>query len=286
VNGRRRRDGAGPPARHRRVLDGLRLRLHRVLSRNLLLEQPGLPPLRLRADSIWEYNRATHAFGAEPGTVQWLRESVRPGDVLYDIGANIGIFALLAAAWVGEEGRVYAFEPHSGTLPALLHNVLINHREDRVEVVAFPLHDRGVLLPFHYRSIDAGSGLSQLAAVEDPFGLVEAPRISELKAAVALDDAIESGAVRAPTLVKLDVDGNELSVLRGMRRLLSGADRPRALQIEVNPRGSEALLAYLDDLGYSEAARHLTRGGERMARAGHDLSTLHYNGIFMPRMSR
>ena len=59
-------------------------------------------------------------FVKESGTCEWIKNDIGPGDVFFDIGANIGIYSILAANRVGKTGKVYAFEPHSGNFTRLL----------------------------------------------------------------------------------------------------------------------------------------------------------------------
>ena len=63
---------------------------------------------------------------SEPWTVHWLERIVAPGDVLYDVGANIGAFSLVAANAHDQAVRVFAFEPSFVTYAALCRNVLEN----------------------------------------------------------------------------------------------------------------------------------------------------------------
>jgi FkbM family methyltransferase len=273
-------DGAGPPARARQVVDGLALRLHDWLERDLRIGRADHADLRLRCASITEYNRATHAFVSEPGTVEWLQSRLRPGDVFFDIGANIGIFSLLAAERVGTNGRIYAFEPHAATVPGLLHNVLANGRQDRVEVLSTALNERAGVTPFHYRSLEPASGLSQLDAIEDPFGRVQTPVISELKMTATIDALVATGTLRPAGLVKIDVDGNELAVLRGMRELLEGPDAPRSIQVELNPPWRDTILAAMADAGYRCVHEHHSQGVQRLLAEAAGPASLPSNGIF------
>jgi precorrin-6B methylase 2 len=55
----------------------------------------------------------------EPSTLQWLRENLRPGMIVADVGAHIGLVTVFIARLVGPDGRVYAFEPTSDSLAYL-----------------------------------------------------------------------------------------------------------------------------------------------------------------------
>jgi FkbM family methyltransferase len=214
--------------------------------------------------------------------LRWIRDCVQPGDVFYDVGANIGIFSLLAAHRAGSDGQVVAFEPHVATVEALLQNVVLNGLGERIDVLSCALHRESGHLPFLYRSLAAASGLSQIDATRDPFGLDVAPVACELKAVASVDDLLARRTIRPPEIIKIDVDGNEVDVLAGMKGLLTGPHRPRSLQVEVNPNGSAELLELMWSAGYHETDRHLTMGGERLVREGADPATLGANVVFEP----
>lgn len=250
--------------------------------RVLRVEDGSAPPLRSRVHNVHEYDRVTNALHSEPGTLRWIAEHVRPGDVFYDVGANLGIFSLLAAHRTGAAGQVVAFEPHAATTATLLENVALNGLGDRVTVLSCALHRMSGHLPFLYRSLTAGSGLSQVGATRDPFGHDAQPVARELKAVAAADDLIASGAIRPADVIKIDVDGNEGDVLVGMQRLLTGARRPRSVQIEVNPDGHGELLELMSGAGYRESGRHVTLGIAKLIRAGADPATLGANLVFEP----
>ncbi|MBA2513033.1 MAG: FkbM family methyltransferase [Solirubrobacterales bacterium] len=274
--------GHGSPLLPWRVLDGLRLRAVARLERVLTVDDGSAPPLTFRVRNVHEYTRATNALHNEPGTLRWIAERVRPGDVFYDVGANVGIFTLLAAHRSGAGGHVVAFEPHAATIATLLENVALNGLGERVDVLSCALHRTTGHLPFLYRSLVAGSGLSQVGATRDPFGHDAEPVARELKAVASADDLIASGTIRPADVVKIDVDGNEADVLAGMQGLLTGSRRPRSVQVEVNPEGSLELLPLMAAAGYREAGRHLTMGVEKLVRTGADPATLGANVVFEP----
>src|SRR5690606_36929499 len=153
----------------------------------------------------------------EPGTMAWIDREVRAGDRFLDIGANIGIYTIAAGRRVGAEGKVYAVEPHKANVLTLMRNIAANGFEDRVEVLPFALADVCKVLRFNYVSLESASTGSQLGSnrVEtsnDTFTTVA----SEHLPAMTVDDLIAEGAIERPSLVKNDVDGIELAILKGM----------------------------------------------------------------------
>jgi FkbM family methyltransferase len=274
--------GHGLPGLPQRIVDGLRLRGSARLERVVTVEDGTSPAIAFRVRTIPEYNRATHALASEPGTVAWITAQARPGDVFYDVGANVGVFSFLAAHRLAPDGHVFAFEPHAATVATLLENVALNGLGDRVDVLSSALHRSTGHLPFLYRSLAAGSGLSQVGATRDPFGHDAEPVARELKAVVAADDLIANGTIPPADVIKIDVDGNEAEVLAGMRALLTGAHRPRSIQVEVNPAGAAELHEFMSAAGYRETGRHRTKVVEQRVREGADPTTLGANVLFDP----
>jgi hypothetical protein len=109
--------------RHPNILlkkwNGLLFGLRQALTRGVELVDGALR-YRFRCGNLREYSRYVKMFIKEPGTCEWIDREVKPGDVFYDIGANIGVYSIMAARRVGETGRVFAFEPHSGNFSRLL----------------------------------------------------------------------------------------------------------------------------------------------------------------------
>jgi FkbM family methyltransferase len=235
-----------------------------------------------RCEDPLEVTRAVTLLEKEAGTVRFIRTEVHPGDVFYDIGANIGLYTLVAARRVGDDGLVCAFEPHGANVMNLMHNVAENGLNARVKIVSAALNDSKGFFPFDYRSAEPGSALSRLeseGAVGDEF----APVFSEVKYATTVDALIADGVIPPAQLVKIDVDGNEPLVLRGMSEHLSGARRPRAVQIEIDPEVREPVHALMDGYGYVAAERHDTMGGRALVDSGRDPDQVVHNVVFRVR---
>lgn len=257
----------------------LRMKLRSRLEKRLTVVDDGFR-YRFICRTLDEYSRAQSLWWKEPGTMAWLKRSLGPGDVFYDIGANVGIYTIPAAHRVGPTGRVCAFEPHVGNVEGLLRNVTENGLGDRVTVVGVALHSKNGMLDFRYSDLGAGTAMSQLARDRDAFGQELAPVATELKRAAALDDLIDEVGLPAPHYVKLDVDGNELEILKGMAGLLASARAPAAIQVEVNLETDAELVALLEAAGYSLRERHYSDAIERLVARGAEPDSVPFNGIF------
>ncbi|MFH5805575.1 FkbM family methyltransferase [Alienimonas sp. DA493] len=169
---------------------------------------------------------------------------LQPGDVVYDVGANIGLFSVLAAGAVGPSGRVVAFEPAARPYSRLLENVKINGF-DHVLCLQQGLSDQAGKL-----TLASGVG----ADAWNSFGLGLHEGNSQFKKVSVgvgtLDAAFEEDAKQGygpPRLVKIDVEGWEGRVLAGMKRLFASTP-PEVLQVEFNDHALSASASSADEL--------------------------------------
>lgn len=233
-----------------------------------------------RCETATEAWRARSLATKEAGTVAWIDTFVKPGEVFYDIGANIGLYTLLAGKRVGAQGMVYAFEPHVANVNSLLHNVSRNDVARWTKVMSCALNDREGFFDFNYYHADAGSSMSQLNDLRDANDQAFQPAFAEYKYATTVDRLIEMGAIRPADHIKIDVDGNEMLVLRGMQALLSANDGPRSVQVEINPRYKTQLYQFMAASGYALEMRHDTASGKAAIAQGHDPESIGYNAVF------
>lgn len=177
----------------------------------------------------------------EPATTELVGKLLRPGMVVFDVGANLGRFALQAARAVGPSGQVHAFEPTATILARLRHNAALNDLPNVVAIEAAVTDQAGtVTLHESERMTELNSLYGSASGFDDdrPWNTVEVP-------ALALDDYLRQQALPAVDLVKIDVEGAELAVLRGARELLRGP-APPLLLLEFFP-------AAMARAGYREA---------------------------------
>jgi FkbM family methyltransferase len=183
----------------------------------------------------------------EPDVWRELLSSVRPGDVVADVGANVGLYAVALARRVGATGRVIAYEPDAGNAELLRRNLALNDVEGVVEV----------------REAAVGSERGEIPFLSDRQQSRFDPGGTSRVRVVTLDDELERVA-----LLKIDVEGFEGAVLQGARSLLADAvRRPRRIFVEVH-------LARLPELGLTE--RDVVRALED---AGYRVTELAFDGL-------
>ncbi len=163
--------------------------------------------------------RAANFFRQEPQIVEWLDSTMQPGDVIWDIGANIGVYALYAA--FRTDITVLAFEPSAQTFAVLVKNIEINELGERVHAYCVALDKSTQPGTFHLSHTAPGHAMHAFGAPENVHGVFQ-PEFSYSMLAFSVDDFCRIFKVREPDHIKLDVDGNEADILKGAEETLKG----------------------------------------------------------------
>lgn len=169
---------------------------------------------QLREQGVWE-----------PYETQLLLSLLSPGDVFVDVGANIGYFSVLAAARVGAAGAVVAVEPDPDNCRLLRRSLAHNRLERQVRVVEGALSD--------------ADGEGSLFLSEDNLGDHQIYSDGTGRSAVPIrlyhGGDLLSRTVPHIDVLKIDTQGSEWQVMRGLLPLLRRASRPPHIMIELTP---------------------------------------------------
>ena len=171
--------------------------------------------LQIRVSNAVELWRATSTALLEPETLEWLANSVDADSVVYDVGANIGVLAL--HAWRLGPAQVVAFEPEPLNFARLVENIALN-RATNMLALPIALSDRDEIGEFRHRDFVRGAA-SPHALESDASASAESSRVACV--CRRLDDLRGDAKLRAPTHLKIDVDGHEPRVLAGAARSLA-----------------------------------------------------------------
>jgi FkbM family methyltransferase len=150
-----------------------------------------------------------YALGTNELPVQEaLARCLQPGDVFFDIGANVGFFTVIGARLVGPTGRVCAFEPVPENADLVRKNAARNGFANVIalEQAVSATSGMGELLLAHY---SGGATLSEADIPPDLAGSITVDLVS-------IDDLVSRQKLPPPTVVKIDVEGAELAVFQGM----------------------------------------------------------------------
>lgn len=165
-------------------------------------------------DTIREYETRARSVVKEPKTVTWIEHFGGEGAVLYDVGANVGAYSLIAAA---QGAQVVSFEPAHQNVYKLHQNILLNKLSEKMIVVPLMLASREALVRLVVEDRAKGFGGSHsFSALGQPANLPG----SQAFLAMGLDACMQTFSLPAPTMLKIDVDGAESEVLEGASVLL------------------------------------------------------------------
>ena len=160
----------------------------------------------------------------DAGATAYLRERIRDGDEVWNVGANVGVYALQLAHWVGPAGRVVAFEPNPAARAVLSRNVRFNGLDRRIEVVAAAVGAAPGTVEFFISGTD-GMGRAGL-----PNPRLRHPR--RITVPVTTLDDVARQRRTAPAMVVMDIEGWEIAALQGARALL--ATTPFVMELHPN----------------------------------------------------
>ena len=149
-----------------------------------------------------------------------VKKLLRPSDVVFDVGANIGYYSVLFSKLVGEAGKVYSFEPTRHYRSFLEQNILSNELKN-IEVLDFGLSNK-----FEQMDISIGESSATLHWVS-----LQSPQKTELITIKKLDDIINTLNLKKINFIKVDVDGHEPFFLQGAINTIEKYDPAVLLEV-------------------------------------------------------
>ena len=172
------------------------------------------------------------------------------GAAFADVGANVGMYTVFAA--LTRAARVVAFEPESRNFALLNENLRLNKLGGQVLALCAGLSDRAGIERLYLSDVKAGGSCHSLGE-EVGFDLKPRPAAFVQGAlALRLDDLVAAGEIASPEYVKIDVDGFEHKVVRGMEHTLRNG-KIKSMLVELNPALAQhrEMRAFLEGLGFA-----------------------------------
>jgi FkbM family methyltransferase len=178
-------------------------------------------------NALCEWRVETYS-SKEPETLEWI-DSIPAEAVLWDIGANIGLYSVYAAKKKG--CSVYAFEPSVFNLELLARNIYLNELSNKICIVPLALSDQMSVSAMRMTSTDWGGALSSFGKEFGWDGQAIKQTFEYKMIGVSMEDVVNKLNIPLPDYIKMDVDGLEHFILKGGASILS---QIKEIIIEVN----------------------------------------------------
>ena len=174
--------------------------------------------IKVAVDQMKDHGRAQFC-NKERLTCKWIEKYYKKGDVIYDIGANIGAVSLLAAMYLERDCEIYSFEPLPTTFSMLFKNIMLNNCDNVITPLNIALSDKVKKDKFHLTSISAGTSGHSVSS--------------------SVNDIVESYHINRPNHIKIDVDGHDYEVLLGGKKNIFNNNSLKTILIEKNDKENE-----------------------------------------------
>lgn len=180
----------------------------------------------------YELWRANTYATKEPDTLAWIDSFFQPGEVIYDIGANIGQYALYAGQKLKGQATILAFEPEALNYAKLNKNIVLNELSGVVIPYCLAISDHMALERFYAINFTPGASLHALGRTITQGEVPFTPKNEQGMMALSLDDLTGRFALPFPNHIKVDVDGLEDRIVAGAKQTLADP-RLKTFLIEV-----------------------------------------------------
>ena len=170
--------------------------------------------------------RVKSIFEKEPMTINWINK-FKKNNIFWDIGANIGIYTIYAV--IKSKVKVYAFEPMPLNYKNLCLNISLNKLIDKITPFCLVLNDKNIFSYLYIRWLEegfAGTSFNKPLEISNTRGL----KIRQF--CTNIDTLVYKLGVPCPNYLKIDVDGNEFSILKGAQKVIKNK-KFKSLNIEI-----------------------------------------------------
>ena len=174
--------------------------------------------------------RVKTIFTKEPITIDWINK-FKKNDIFWDVGANVGIYTIYAV--IKSKVHAYAFEPMPLNYKSLCLNISLNKVNDKITPFCLALNDKNMFSYLYIKWLEegyAGTSFNTPLEISSKNGL----KIRQF--CTNIDTLVYKLGMRCPNYLKIDVDGNDLLILKGAQKVMKNK-KFKSLFIEIFNRG-------------------------------------------------
>ena len=203
--------------------------LNNFKSKKILISKKNNISIQFYSPSKIAGYRIKTFFSKEPETLKWLDKNGGKNKVLFDIGANMGVYSIYFAKKF--DAQVFSFEPSFKNLEVLSKNVKLNFLHNNVKIISNPLCNDFTFSKFYQNDFLPGEAKARF--IIDKNDLEEYSKNFNQKSnevfyntlGFSLDNLLDKKIIDKPDLIKIDVDGNELEIIKGAKNLLNNTNK-------------------------------------------------------------
>ena len=201
--------------------------------------------------------RVESIYSKEPWTLEWIA-TFEADEVLIDVGANVGMYSIWAAAT--RKARVFAFEPESQNYALLNRNIVLNKLYGRVKAYCVGLSDQGGLTDLHIADTRPGGSCHTVGEALDYKLEPLETLFAQGCVASRLDELVSAKAVPIPNHIKIDVDGLEPKVVAGAMETLRNPEvKSLLIETNLNLQDHREMVTKLNNLGFRHDPEQVRR---------------------------
>jgi len=197
--------------------------------------------------------------GAEEELTRFIVENIKQGNTVFDVGAHHGFYSLLTSILVGETGSVHSFEPIPDNYKVLERNISANKVENVACIQKAAFSDNGTAQFIYFGERAGAYSMHKDKYKDNMYGVFEGTGYDKMaKEYIEIDtiklDSYSEECGKIPNFVKLDVEGSEIEVLRGMKNLLENTSLVVSVEFwggEKNISRRTKIVLYMRDFGFS-----------------------------------
>ena len=206
----------------------------------------------LFTDSRIERESRIFSCAKEPETINWIENDFKRGDVVFDIGANVGAYTFIMSKQVGNQGKVFSFEPNWINFYELNRNIVLNKATKNITALNMALSSSKRIDFFNYRDLEAGSSLHTFGKPVDFVGKIFVREYQQGICSLTIDQFVKEYNIPQVNHIKIDVDGIESKIIAGgVQTFSSGHCHSVMVELNENFKQDMEAVKLLEKLGFS-----------------------------------